>query len=71
MRCMNCMGPLSGEETACPHCGYTLDHDSVDDQFLPPGTWLTRYELGRVLGAGGFGVTYLAWDNELERRVAI
>jgi serine/threonine protein kinase len=30
-----------------------------------------RYVLGRVLGRGGFGITYLAWDNWQGTRVAI
>ncbi|WP_176518691.1 serine/threonine-protein kinase [Rhodobacter maris] len=29
------------------------------------------YRIESVLGAGGFGVTYCAWDEKLERRVAI
>ena len=36
MRCMNCMGPLSGEETACPHCGganLEQDPDTLDTWF--------------------------------------
>ena len=27
--------------------------------------------MGRVLGQGGFGITYLAWDTKLEARVAV
>lgn len=30
-----------------------------------------RYVVGKIMGSGGFGITYLAFDTELERRVAI
>jgi hypothetical protein len=30
-----------------------------------------RYHIGRVLGHGGFGITYLAWDDNLHLRLAI
>jgi serine/threonine protein kinase len=38
---------------------------------LPPQTMLLEYQLESVLGAGGFGVTYLALDTLLQKRVAI
>jgi serine/threonine protein kinase len=38
---------------------------------LPPGTMLMEYRLEQVLGAGGFGITYLGWDTHLEKHVAI
>lgn len=39
---------------------------------LPEGTIIAdRYKLLKTLGQGGFGITYIAWDSELERRVAI
>ena len=38
---------------------------------LPPGSRLHWYVLERVLGQGGFGITYLAHDTNLDRRVAI
>ncbi|NJO38378.1 MAG: serine/threonine protein kinase [Rhizobiales bacterium] len=38
---------------------------------LPPSTRLYDYEIVRVLGQGGFGITYLAADNNLGKDVAI
>jgi serine/threonine protein kinase/uncharacterized protein YecT (DUF1311 family) len=38
---------------------------------LPKGTQLNQYELVSVLGAGGFGITYMARDTSLDTLVAI
>jgi serine/threonine protein kinase len=38
---------------------------------LPVGTRLRDYELTGLIGEGGFGIVYLAWDHSLQRRVAI
>lgn len=39
---------------------------------LPAGTPLAdRYVTGRVIGSGGFGITYLAYDTVNEKKVAI
>ncbi len=38
---------------------------------LAEGTQLSHYKLGRILGFGGFGITYEAKDLELKRKVAI
>lgn len=40
---------------------------------LAPGTTLGkgRITVGKKLGSGGFGVTYIAYDNKLKRRVAL
>ena len=38
---------------------------------LPVGYLLEEYEIVRVLGAGGFGITYLAFDNKLNGPVAL
>jgi len=44
----------------------TVGHDS-----LVPGTRLDEFEIVRVLGVGGFGIVYLAFDHALQRQVAI
>jgi serine/threonine protein kinase len=38
---------------------------------LPPGTRLEEFELQSVLGEGGFGIVYVAWDHLLQRKVAV
>ena len=38
---------------------------------LPKGFRLYEYQIQSVLGSGGFGITYLAWDTNLEKDVAI
>jgi len=45
---------------------------SNPDDVLQPGSILAgKYKIGRLLGRGGFGATYLAWDTILQVRVAI
>ena len=38
---------------------------------LPAGTVLMEYRLSGLLGAGAFGITYLARDTHLDKEVAI
>ncbi len=38
---------------------------------LPPDTQLGNYRLLEPIGRGGFGLTYMAWDEKLERSVVI
>ena len=38
---------------------------------LPIGTRVAEFEITRLIGQGGFGVVYEAWDHTLERVVAI
>ena len=38
---------------------------------LPLGHRLQEYELVRVLGVGGFGMTYLGFDHHLDKAVAV
>ena len=68
-RCFGCMKLT--DQSVCPHCGYPQNASNEPHQ-LPAGTVLQdQYQVGRVLGQGGFGITYLGWDLHLERLVAI
>lgn len=72
--CFGCMAQLEdGQESGrCPHCGYIAGTRAESSLHMQPGTVLTgRYLIGRVIGYGGFGVTYIGWDNVLQQRVAI
>ena len=40
-------------------------------QALPVGTLLGDYRLDSVIGHGGFGITYRAFDSQLAKVVAI
>lgn len=72
--CLNCMaGYVTGG--VCTHCGKTAGAEAAGrpQDALPAGRSLAggRYCLGRVLGKGGYGITYLAWDRKWNRRIAI
>ena len=44
----------------------------MSDYSLPSGTKLgDDYEIREVLGSGGFGITYKAWEVQFHRMVAI
>ncbi len=69
--CMNCMQNDTGDPI-CPACGSPFDLPPKNTLQLKPRTLLhDQYLIGRALGHGGFGVTYLAWDIGLETRLAV
>lgn len=70
--CYGCFTPLKGNENVCPYCGYYV-HENLDSaHILKPGTILNqKYTIGKTLGEGGFGITYLAWDNNMQTKIAI
>ena len=69
--CFGCFNEHDGNGP-CPRCGFDLSKAKHPFVALPIGTILNgRYLTGRVLGVGGFGVTYLAFDMTLEISVAV
>ena len=70
--CYGCMRKLEEGQQVCPVCGYDSNAPHNGEDVLPEGTVLFRkYLIGRVLGRGGFGVTYLGYDLDLQLKVAI
>ncbi|RYX85249.1 hypothetical protein EON83_06545 [bacterium] len=63
--CSTCGSPLAGAASASPGNRYPMA--------LPAGTKLNNnsFSIGRVLGQGGFGITYKGNDINLARLVAI
>lgn len=71
-RCLGCMEEYKQEFNICPFCGYEVDTPPKEAYHMVPGTILAgRYIVGRVLGFGGFGVTYIGYDKKLNRKVAM
>ncbi len=57
----------------CPNCGkqYAVYYPQSNE--LPPGTYLNnnRYFVGRSIGTGGFGITYIGFDTKLQKKIVI
>lgn len=69
--CPSCYS-AKGRTEICGACGFPAKSDNRPGVHLVPGTLLHgRYRAGRVLGQGGFGATYLGWDDRLQVKVAI
>ncbi len=47
------------------------NHHAEMPSALPTGARVAEFEIRGVLGSGGFGIVYLAWDHALEREVAV
>lgn len=69
--CPNCFEQRD-PAAPCPTCGWSTTSQPDSPFYLWPGTILKeQYVIGRVLGHGGFGITYMGWDLNLARRIAI
>ena len=69
--CPSCMAKTAPRDGKCPVCGCDVNIQNAPHQ-LPVNTILNgRYIVGKVLGAGGFGITYIGYDLKLDSKVAI
>ena len=69
--CPSCMAKTAPEDGRCPICGSDVNIQNAPHQ-LPVNTILNgRYLVGKVLGAGGFGITYIGYDLKLDSKVAV
>ena len=72
MRCYNCMKELPTDSVPfCPFCGKNPNEQNPPHR-LAAGTVLhNRYLVGATLGEGGFGITYVGFDQTLYIKVAV
>lgn len=69
--CPNCFSTKNYQHSVCTACGFR-NTVSRDAKALPAEKVLNqRYLVGRVLGIGGFGITYIAYDMMKKERIAI
>lgn len=72
--CPGCMRIIN-KISICAYCGYDLKNIQIKSYQLKPYTILgeqqKRYIVGKVVGEGAFGITYVALDKKLEMKVAI
>lgn len=70
--CLGCMEKINDKYIECPYCGYIDGIPAKEAYHMEPGSVLSgRYIVGRVVGYGGFGVTYIGYDGLLEKKIAI
>ncbi len=70
--CFNCMRGEVDDEGVCKVCGKMFKDIKLSERYLPVGSFLRdKYLMGKVLGEGGFGITYIGYDINLDAQVAI
>ena len=71
--CTHCMEEVETKQGGfCPICGAPFREEVREPHQLKPFSILQgKYLIGDVLGEGGFGITYIGIDLNLEVKVAI
>ena len=70
--CMGCMKEFEQKMSVCPICGFDNRTYQKPKNALPLYEILNgKYLIGRVIGIGGFGITYIGWDFYQSKKVCI
>lgn len=70
--CYGCMAAIPKDAASCPFCSFNTATHTQNPRCLLPGTTLqARYIVGKVIGEGGFGITYIGFDSVSEDIIAI
>ena len=70
--CDSCFNELDDDGNTCSGCGFDKENYTQELGVLSIGDILMgRYSIGKILGRGGFGVTYLGYDLNSGKKVAI
>lgn len=69
--CARCLRP-NPDDGVCPACGFDeYAYESAPHVLPMEAVVQDRYMIGSVLGEGGFGITYAAWDMTMDRPVCV
>ncbi|MBO5303938.1 MAG: serine/threonine protein kinase [Lachnospiraceae bacterium] len=70
--CLGCMREFEQPMAVCPVCGFHAKAYQRPQNALPLYEILNgKYLTGRVIGIGGFGITYIGWDFYQSKKVCI
>ena len=72
--CYHCFSVIENPDSPlCPKCGNPYNVHYAQSNELPAGTLLNngRYLVGKSIGSGGFGISYIGFDKKLNKRVLI
>ncbi len=70
--CISCMTEKPNNTPVCPYCGFDENSYSPPLHHLPIKSILGgKYLMGKAIGEGGFGITYIGYDLNLDLKVAI
>lgn len=61
---------IADSAAACPYCGYSQTEE-VPNALQPGWEIAGRYRIESVIGIGGFGITYRAYDKKLACTIAL
>ena len=67
--CTYCMNPKHAEP--CESCGKSGEYDAPVHHLNPGSVLREKYLIGKAIGEGGFGITYIGRDLTLDMRIAI
>ena len=70
MYCYRCMNQIP-DNGFCPRCGAVTQPERIAHHIVPGTVLNNKYIVGNSLGEGGFGITYIGRDLNLDVRVAI
>ena len=71
-QCMGCMEMYDYELDTCPYCGFKeSEYKRIGYHLAPHSILVDTYIVGKTIGYGGFGVTYVGYNAILEKKVAI
>ena len=69
--CFCCAEKLNEPDGKCSACGYDNHLRTNGPGYLQGCILREQYAVGKALGRGGFGITYIGYDLFLERKIAI